>query len=151
MADLNGFDANAVEPTSDFEPIPAGKYLAVIVNSEMKATKAGDGHYLEITFSILEGPYKNRLLWSRLNLDNRNPQAVQIAQAELSSVCRATGILQPKDSCELHNLPLVIGVRLKRRSDSDELTNEIKSYAKRETANAVSPQAATNTPPWARR
>jgi len=28
MADLRGFDANTVEPTTDFEPIPAGKYLA---------------------------------------------------------------------------------------------------------------------------
>ena len=33
MADLSGFDANQVEPNGDFEPIPAGKYLAVITES----------------------------------------------------------------------------------------------------------------------
>ena len=46
MADLNGFDANQVEPTGDFEPIPAGKYLAVITDSEMKPNKAGTGSLL---------------------------------------------------------------------------------------------------------
>ena len=62
MADLRGFDANQVEPTAAFDPIPAGKYLAVITESEMKPTKAGTGHYLQLTFQILEGEYKNRLL-----------------------------------------------------------------------------------------
>ena len=40
MANLNGFDANEVDPATSFDPIPAGKYLAVIAESEMKATKA---------------------------------------------------------------------------------------------------------------
>src|SRR3990172_3284342 len=39
MANLNGFNANNVDPATDFEPIPAGKYLAVITESEMKPTK----------------------------------------------------------------------------------------------------------------
>jgi hypothetical protein len=34
MANLNGFDANQVEPTGDFDPVPAGKYLAVFADSE---------------------------------------------------------------------------------------------------------------------
>ena len=38
MANLNGFDANQVEPTASFDPIPAGKYLAAITESEMKPT-----------------------------------------------------------------------------------------------------------------
>ena len=89
MADLRGFDANQVEPSADFEPIPAGKYEAVITESEMKPTKAGTGHYLQLTFQVVEGEFKNRLLWARLNLDNPNATAVQIARAELSAICRA--------------------------------------------------------------
>ena len=60
MANLNGFDANLVEPTKALEPIPAGKYQAVIIESEMKPTKAGTGQYLELKFQILEGEYKGR-------------------------------------------------------------------------------------------
>ncbi len=151
MANLNGFDANTVDPATDFEPIPAGKYLAVISDSQMKPTKNGNGHFLELQFQIIDGPFKNRLLWSRLNLDNPNAQAVRIAQGELSAVCRAVGVLTPRDSVELHGIPLMIGVKVKRRSDSDELTNEIRSYAKREAVSGTPQQKTSNTPPWARR
>ena len=150
MANLNGFNANQVEPAADFEPIPAGKYVAVVTASEMKPTKSGNGNFLELTFQVIEGEFKNRLLWARLNLDHPNPLTVKIARAELSAICRAVGVMQPKDSCELHNLPLVISVRQKTDADG-EVRNEIKGYAKRETAGGVKPaQAANPTPPWRR-
>jgi hypothetical protein len=53
MANLNGFNANQVEPATDFEPIPAGKYVAVVTASEMKPTKNGNGSYLELTFQVI--------------------------------------------------------------------------------------------------
>ena len=105
MADLQGFDANRVEPSKEFDPIPAGKYLAMITASEMKPNKAGTGQFLELTFQILEGEHKNRQLWARLNLSNPNETAMKIAQAELSALCRAVGVMTPRDSVELHNLP----------------------------------------------
>ncbi len=151
MANLGNFDANNVEPATDFEPIPAGKYLAVIVGSEMKPTKTRAGHYLELQFQLLDGPYKNRLLWSRLNLDNPNRQAVQIAQGELSAICRAVGVLQPKDSIELHNLPLQITVKCKKRDDTGDITNEVRAYTRKDVVVGVPQQEASNTPPWARR
>ncbi len=51
MANLNGFNANEVEPAAPFEPLPAGKYLAAITASEMKPTKKGDGSYLQLEFA----------------------------------------------------------------------------------------------------
>ncbi len=151
MANLNGFNANNVDPATDFEPIPAGKYLAIISNSEMKPTKSGSGTYLELCFQLIDGPYKNRLLWSRLNLSNPNNQAVQIAQGELSAICRAVGVMQPKDSAELHNLPLQISVKCKKREDTGDVVNEIKGYAKKEAATGQPQQETTSTPPWARK
>jgi hypothetical protein len=152
MADLRGFDANAVEPNGDFEPIPAGKYLAVITESEMKPTKAGTGHYLQLTFQVIEGQYQNRLLWARLNIDNANAQARKIAQGELSAICRAVGVLAPNDSVELHNLPLVIHVRCKKRTDTGEIVNEVKGYSKKDSPPppAAAAPAANSTPPWKR-
>ncbi|MCZ2098804.1 MAG: DUF669 domain-containing protein [Anaerolineae bacterium] len=158
MANLNGFDARQVDPAADFEPIPAGKYLAVITESELKPTKNGGGQYLQLAFQILDGPYKNRYVWARLNLTNANPTTVQIARAELSAICRAIGVLTPKDSVELHNLPLAIRVSQKKRADTGELTNVIKGYEKKEALagepqqQATSNQGAYNgsTPPWRR-
>jgi hypothetical protein len=151
MSNLNGFNANNVEPAADFEPIPAGKYTAVITQSEMKSTKSGNGSFLELTFQVIEGEFKGRNLWARLNLDNPNEIAVKIARAELSALCRAVGVLEPKDSVELHNLPLVISVKQKAREDTGEITNEVKGFAKREAASTPKPTPAANTTaPWRR-
>jgi hypothetical protein len=150
MVNLNGFDAATVDPATDFEPLPAGKYPAVITDSEMKPTKSGNGHYLELTFQVIDGKYKGRLLWSRLNLDNPSVQAVQIAQGQLSAICRAVGVMCPRDSIELHNLPLLVTVKCKKREDNGDIVNEIRGYAKKEAAYGTPQQETTNTPPWAR-
>ena len=148
MADLSGFDFNAdqIEPTNNFDPIPAGKYLAVIVDSEMKPNRAGTGSYLQLEFEIVEGQYKGRKLWTRLNLDHPNATAVRIARAELASICRAVGVLSPRDSVELHNLPLTIFVRCRKRPDTGEIVNEIKGYS---PVTATKP-ASGGLPPWRR-
>ncbi len=116
----------------------------------MKPNKANTGRFLELRFTIIEGEHKNRQLWARLNLENPNEIAMKIAQAELSALCRAVGVMTPNDSVELHNLPLVIRVRCKKRKDTDEITNEINGFDKREAATGRPQQAQTSTPPWRR-
>jgi hypothetical protein len=151
MATLQGFNANDVEPATDFEAIPAGKYLAVITESEVKPNKLGTGSYLQLTFQVIEGECKNRFLWARLNLDNPNATAVKIARGELSAICRAVGVMAPNDSVDLHDLPLVISVKCKKRADTGEITNEIKGYAKKDAATGKPVQAPVDTtPPWRR-
>jgi hypothetical protein len=149
MVGLN-FDAHTVDPSADFETIPAGKYEAVITDSEEKPTKSGAGSYLQLTLQITDGDYRGRFLWARLNLDNPNKTAVKIARAELSSICRAVGVMTPRDSSELHNLPLVITVKCKKRDETGELTNEIKGYAAKESLSGKPLQATADTPPWRR-
>lgn len=152
MANLNGFDANHVEPNAGYDAIPADKYVAMMTGSEMKPTKNGDGSYLELEFTILEGQYKDRKLWDRLCLNHSNPQTVKIARSNLSALCRAVGVLQPKDSADLHNLPLVITVRCKKREDTGDVTNEVRGYAARKSTVTQAPQASqtSTTPPWRR-
>ena len=150
MANLNGFNANQVDPATDLEPLPAGKYVAVITASEMKPARNGNGSYRELTFQVIEGPHRGRLVWERLNLDNPNPLTVKIARSELSAICRAVGVMQPKDSCELHNLPLVIAVRQETDANGEQ-RNRIRSYMKRETASGTKPMQNPNpTLPWRR-
>ena len=159
MAILN-FNANEVEPSVGFEAIPAGKYLAVIVDSEMKSNRAGTGEYLQLEFEIIDGEYKNRKVWTRLNLNNPNPDAVRMARADLSAICHAVNVIQPGDSIELHNLPLTITVKCRKTPDGD-IVNEIKGYAAKGPASGnaaapaapgapTTPGAAPSAPPWAR-
>ncbi|GDY13124.1 hypothetical protein LBMAG53_20020 [Planctomycetota bacterium] len=160
MAILN-FDASTVEPSAGKDPLPAGKYVAAISASEMKPTKSGTGQYLEIEYQVVDGEYKGRKVWSRHNLQHPNATAVQIARGELSAICRAVGVMAPKDSAELHNLPLTVTVKVQKRQDNGELANEVTAWAKKEAASGApqqhsggSPAAASGapaTPPWLRR
>ncbi len=107
------FDASVVEPLGTYEVLPPGKYLAQIVASEMRPTKDGSGQYLYLEVDVLEGQYAGRRLFDRLNLINANPDAVQIAQRTLSSICRAVGKLQVSNSEQLHLIALIADVRVR--------------------------------------
>jgi hypothetical protein len=148
MASLDGFNANEVEPNTEFEPLPTGKYTAILVESAYKPTKAGTGHYLELKFQIVTGQYQGRHVWARLNLDNPNELAVKIAKAELSALCRAVGVMTPKDSIELHNLPLELSVKVVKQKETGDLSNEIKGYSPRTTAAAAPAAVTASSPPW---
>jgi len=142
MADLRGFNANTVEPSDSFDPIPAGEYLCVITASEEKPTKAGTGSFLVLEFEVIDGPYKGRKLWDRLNLNNPSEVAVKIARATLSAICRSIGVMEPSDSCEMHDLPLLVKVRTEKRADTDELSNVIKGYRQGRALDPVPPHGS---------
>jgi hypothetical protein len=107
------FDATSVEPTTAYELLPAGKYRAQIVESEMRVTKNGMGQFLWLMLDILEGEHKGRKIFDQLNLVNPNPTNVEIAQRTLSAICHATGKMHVSDSEELHLIPMTIQVKIK--------------------------------------
>jgi hypothetical protein len=128
MANLYGFNADEIEPSQPFDVLPAGEYRALATSSETKKTKSETGSYLEITWELVDAPYNGRKVWSRLNLDNPNAQAVEISKRELSAICRAVGITRPNDSEELHNIPIWLKIGQETRKDNGELSNKIKGY-----------------------
>ena len=133
------FDANSVEP-SNFDVYPAGKYLSQIVSSEMRPTKDGRGQYLFLELDILEGQFVGRKLFDRLNLVNDNPDTVDIATRTLSSICRATGQMQVKDSEQLHLIPLIADVRVRPPKGQYGESNSIR-YLPRNAAAAPATRA----------
>jgi hypothetical protein len=147
MADLRNlnFDANNVDPDVGFEPIPAGEYDVHIASSELKETKAGTGHYLDLEFQVLNGEYQNRKLFEKLNLYNPNPKAVTIAKGQLSAICRAIGIMTPEDSSELHGRPLRVSVKV-THSEQYGNQNKITKYSSR-AVQPVQQQTATASAP----
>ncbi len=158
MPQLN-FDASDVDPSLPFEALPSDKYLVEISASTLKPTKAGDGSYLELEFTVLEGDYRGRKVWDRLCLNHPTAKTVEIARANLSAICHAVDVLRPRDSIELHHIPLVITVKTRKDEAKDEIYNEIKGYAKFELnlsqppeQSAQYPQAPVDAtvPPWKR-
>ena len=152
MSNLSSYNFNAeeIEPSSSFDPIPAGWYKAIISNSEMKPTRDGYGEYLSLTLQIIEGQYENRLVFARLNLKNANDKAVDIARKDLAAICRAVGVMSPQSSEELHDKPLMIKVKVRAASGDYEASNDIGGYKAVEGANLTpAPKAASKpqTPP----
>ena len=135
MAQIN-FDASGVEPAVPMELLPPGKYRVQIVQSEMQATKQGDGQLLWLELDILDGPHRGRKLWDRLNLVNRSQQTVEIAQRQLSAICHAVDRIHVSDSEQLHFRPMTITVTVEVDSrdklkpvDEQRRQNRIKGYA----------------------
>ena len=155
-----GFDAAKVEPDSGFDPLPVGNYRVVISDTAEKVNSAGTGSYVRLTFDVVAGQYMGRKLWENLNLQNPNKQAVDIAMSQLSAICRAIGVLTPRDHVQLRNIPLDVLVGLSKRKDTGEPQNTIKKYARKgeltqpaATVQGVPPQGdmqthANDVPPW---
>jgi len=133
MADLQGFNANEVEPMPSFEPLPAGQYVAMIVDSDEKISQAGN-RFVVLVFEVAEGPYSGRKLWVNLNLYHPNADIVKLARSELASVCLAVGVPSPQNSGQLHHIPLAIDVKSVPRKDTGELQNRVKGYAAKSAA-----------------
>jgi len=151
MGNLEGFNAEEYEPQQDFSPIPAGVYQVAILESEMRATKAGTGRYLLLTMEVLDGEHAGRRLWDRLNLDNPNETAMKIAQQTLASICRAVGVIAPSDSSDLHSRPMLAKVTIKAASGGYEASNEIKGYSAIDKAPAPTAPTAAPSAPWRKR
>lgn len=128
MAQLNGtFDASGVDTSNNFDALPAGEYQVIITQSEFKMTKNGSGSYLELRQEVQDGQFRGRLLFDRLNLDNSNQKAVEIAQKQLAQICHAIGVMQVSDSEQLHNRPMVAIVKV-RNDPQYGTSNEVKGY-----------------------
>ena len=143
MAQLTGFNAAETPAEMGFSPLPAGTYRAMIVESEQKANKAETGTYLMLKYQIIEGDYKDRYISSFLNLDHPKADVVRMAKGELSCVCHATGILQPTDSQQLHNIPVDLDIKVFKDKHTGEMQNRINKITKAGSA-PVTAQAAGN-------
>lgn len=154
------FNAEEVAPQQEFDLLPAGKYVAQIIDSEVVETKAGTGQMLKLTFEILDGEHVNRKTWARLNIANQNEQAEKIGRAQLSALCHAVGVLKLTDSVQLHSKPVLITVKVRQPKPGDTYgpSNDVSGFAPVSSAppatlakSAARPAApAASTPPWAK-
>lgn len=120
------FDATGIDPMKPLEVLPPGKYPAQIVASDMRLTRDGMGQYLNLEIDVLDGPYKGRKLFDRLNLVNNNTQTVEMAQRTLSAICHATARLQVQDSEELHLIPFMAVVQVQPPKNGYGESNKIR-------------------------
>ncbi len=165
MSQLN-FNAEEVNPSTPFEPIPAGDYQGKIVGSEIKATASGSGQYLKIEIEVLGPTCAGRKIFDQLNIKNDSPEAERIGRAQLSALCHAIGVLRVSDSNQLHEKPFAFKVGIEKDTTGQYGDkNKVKGYKKIDgaipsfPAGSVQPvnpgstpasPAAASVPPWLR-
>ena len=156
------FDASTVAPQASTGPVPAGTYLAQIIESDVAPLKSGKGNGLKLTFEIIDGQYKGRRIWENLNIQHENEETQRIAQSQLSALCHAVNVIKLQDTAALHHKPVHVRVVVREAQGQYQASNNIKGYesaggsvrqvpafvAQAEEAQAASKPAA---PAWAKR
>lgn len=137
MAEIN-FDASMVNTddadahnsrSGSFEPLPEDKYVVCINDTDRRFTRNKDGEYLELTLEVIEGPFKGRKLWPKLNLWNNSDKAVEIAEVQLAQICKAVGIVKLRDTNQLHGK--ILRARVTQREWNGQVQNDVKGYEPR--------------------
>lgn len=140
-----------------FTVIPPGWYKVVIVGSEIKATKNGDGKMLELKYELHDGT--KREMVDRLNIINPSAVAQRIAQGALSKICIAIGQKTLTDSNLLHGRPFeakiaVVDFESNKEGDIDPETgkqrmlksNKVDDYRAVQAGAATAPTNAVKPP-----
>jgi hypothetical protein len=161
---LSTVNLDGVDPNVAFDPLPAGWYNVVIINTEMKPNgpnaKDPDGKQMEITLQVIDGEHVGRKLFDRLNLVNSNPTATEIAFKTLKAIYNAIGVAKVDDSSQMHGIPLKAKVKLRAKTAEYDANNEIQGYdhisSDHSTGAGVGgtlargvPGAVSGTPAWA--
>ena len=121
------FDATTVEPQKPraYGPLPAGEYEMIIARSDLKPTNAGTGQYIELEMHVVSGEHSGRRLWERLNVDNPNKTAEDIAKQALAALQVAVNVPNMEDTEQLHDKPFIATVVIDRK---DPERNRIMGY-----------------------
>lgn len=130
MAQLGtAFDSSQHDDmNSGFTPFPAGDYPSKVVETGVHNTAKKNGKYIKIKFEILQGEFKGRFVWTNLNIVNPSTVAVEIAQKELATLCRAVGKAVIQDTQELHGIPFLMKVKIKPAKGDYPAGNEPCGY-----------------------
>ena len=132
-----------------FEPLPHGKYNAMITKNEMVPTQAG-GEMLVLHCKVLDGEYVNRMVFWNLNLKNSNPTTVEIANEHLYILLCNLGLPAPTQHFEtdtLMGIPFEMGLKITPARGEWPAKNEVNFTNPAKNQPPVAPMAGRPTPP----
>lgn len=106
------FNAQQYDPSySGMGGLPPGKgYVGMIVKTSMDNTADGTGGFISLEIECLDGPQKGNSQIDRLNVLNKSPKAVEIANKQLSAYCHVTGQYVLTDTDQLCGKPFKFDV-----------------------------------------
>jgi hypothetical protein len=113
---------NETEAADEFGPLPAGEYVAHIINGELEQSRRKSTPGYKLSFKIIEGDYTGRQFW----------HDVWLTEAALPQAKRDLGKLGVSDLAQLEQpLPRFIRVKAKialRRDDDGAEYNRVRRF-----------------------
>lgn len=148
MSDFgHAYDPDA-EPSSGYTLLPPGDYTMEIVETDYGPNNAGTGTILKCKAQVVGGEYDGKPYYINFNLEHEKPVTQEIGQRDFAALRRATGVLRPQNTADLHFKAFDVTVGITKRKDNGEDQNAIKRYHfdKADNDNTRPPPAARPTP-----
>jgi len=145
--DLTQFNP-AEYAAQQFEPVPDGTYRVIITATEDKVSSAGES-YLQVTYTVSDGPQRNRQIYDRFFVRSTKEQVADIARRNLASLCLALGIERPQSSNDFLNRALEVTTRTKNDFVNVTRRTSIKASAPKQINTPPQPQPVTSSP-WSK-
>ncbi len=110
--DISNFNPNDYEPEKGRpDPIPEGWYRAMIIESEMRQSKAGDP-MIWLNWKVTEGDHEGNDVWQYILVAHPDEETREIAGKRLSSIYEAMECKEAiEDLSELHNKEAEVRVK----------------------------------------
>ena len=131
MVDLSNINFEESETTPAFEPMPDGWYTAEIIESEDRLSNSGN-KYLSFTFEINDdgglGQFIGRRVWYHVNNSHPDEAVRTRALRDLARLAESCKVVKPKDSEELHGIPLDIKLAIEEGKEGVSDRNKVLSF-----------------------
>ena len=145
----NAYDPEAT-PSSGYTPLPLDDYRLEITESSYDAREDGTGMVLALKAQIMDGEYEGRPYFIWMDLENEDEKKQQRGQRDFAGLRRATGVLNPQETEELHFKPFTVTIGTYVSKGSGDLKNTIKKYHFDEGEAAQPARAANSNQPAAK-
>ncbi len=108
--------------------LPSETYTLEIVESEYVPTCDGLGMVLKCKAQVVSGPYEGRPYWLNYCLEHQSDERMEAGQRAFAGLRRATGVLSPNFSTDLHFKPFDVRVWTCVNKKTGDLQNVIRQY-----------------------
>ena len=109
------FNTQTEEGTPDFQPLPAGNYVATIVDAKVGPLKSGKGQAVLLQWEVQGGAYQGRLIFDRVIVAHESAEAMKFGRRKLKDIADACGVKDSiTDLSVLLNKPCSIYVKIEQ-------------------------------------
>lgn len=124
MGNLSGFNADNVDGSfGSYDPVPAGKYPAVLESTEFKTARANpNNRFIQFVWTLTDGDYAGRKIYDVVMRQADNDMSVQIGNQKLKAIVSIFG--PANDTSEWHDRELILQIGINKAGDR----NEVKGF-----------------------